>query len=448
VSRPSDLWIEQVELTFSDERLATPLHLSKGTISDITYAKVTIQARTRRDQRVQGVGAIFLSDLWAWPSPEYSHADKDAILRDLCRALAAVLRTHQDAADPLEQGMALEEALPAAILGVERDHPQLSSGALPYLAALNCLAPFDAAIHDAWGRGLQAASYSSYTAATLNGDLAVYLGKEFQSRYPADFLGAPRRRLRAQHVVGVTDPLSEHDAPPTMPGTLPTHLAAWVRRDNLTAFKVKSRGQEPQVDAERLAAVYRVATSASTTPAQVQLSIDPNEACPDSNFVTAMLDALEAISPPAYAALTYIEQPTGRDLSAQGFTFHTVSARKPVIIDESLDRLEHLQLLQPMGWSGLAVKTCKGQTHSLLAYCWAKHHGQFTTIQDLTNPGLALVHSANLCAHLTLSTDVFECNSRQYAPDACPAERAAFPGYFQLHDGWLQLPAAAPLGLY
>ena len=72
------------------------------------------------------------------------------------------------------------------------------------------------------------------------------------------------------------------------------------------------------------------------------------------------------------------------------FTLHKVAQRKPVIIDESLDRLENLALLKPLGWSGLALKTCKGQTHSLLAYCWGKKHDQFMTIQDLTNPGLAL----------------------------------------------------------
>jgi hypothetical protein len=100
------------------------------------------------------------------------------------------------------------------------------------------------------------------------------------------------------------------------------------------------------------------------------------------------------------------------------------------------------------GWSGLAVKTCKGQSSSLLAYCWAKAHGYHVTLQDLTNPGRALVHSANLCAHLALTVDSFECNSRQYMPHARPQEQAAYPAYFRAVEGALCIPTESSLGLY
>jgi hypothetical protein len=100
------------------------------------------------------------------------------------------------------------------------------------------------------------------------------------------------------------------------------------------------------------------------------------------------------------------------------------------------------------GWSGIALKTCKGQTPSLLAYCWGKQTGHYLTMQDLTNPGLALVHSANLCSQLALSVDYFEGNSRQYMPQSRPAERAAFPAYFHVTAGSLHIPAAQGPGLY
>jgi L-alanine-DL-glutamate epimerase-like enolase superfamily enzyme len=161
-----------------------------------------------------------------------------------------------------------------------------------------------------------------------------------------------------------------------------------------------------------------------------------------------MLDALAHDAPDAYAALDYIEQPTGRDLASYTFTLHEVAARKPVILDESFDALDILPQMVEQGWSGLAVKTCKGQSASLLAYCWAKAHNYHVTIQDLTNPGRALVHSANLCAHLALSFDSFECNSRQYMPHARPAEQADYPEYFRAVNGALSLPARLTPGLY
>ena len=65
--KTTDIRVETVEVTFDDERLSVPLHLSKGVIEAITYATVTVQVRTRAGAAVQGVGAILLSDVWAYP---------------------------------------------------------------------------------------------------------------------------------------------------------------------------------------------------------------------------------------------------------------------------------------------------------------------------------------------------------------------------------------------
>lgn len=447
VRKPSDVRVEMVDLTFSPERLAVPLRLSRGVITDVTYAKVTVTVRTRAGHSHQGTGAIFLSDLWAFPDPAYDHDQKDQAMRTLCQVLAATLQSGDDYSDPLEKGHHLEQLLPALIAQVEAALPYLAVGAIPYLAALNCFSPFDAAIHDAWGRALGGSVYAFYGADWLNADLGVYLGTTFDGIYPDHFLSRPRQRLPLQHVVGVSDALTpaETTAPAS---TLPTDLASWIRRDGLTVFKLKVRGQDPAVDAQRLVAVYRTAVEAGVSPANVHLSLDPNEACAHPDFLLELFERVAHDCPAALAALDYIEQPTARDLRSYTFTLHQVAQHKPVIIDESLDHLENLALLEQLGWSGLALKTCKGQSHTLLAYCWGKQHGLFMTLQDLTNPGLALVHSANLCAHLALSVDSFEGNSRQYAPAACPAEQAAYPAYFAVHEGCLHLPAHQPLGLY
>ena len=70
------------------------------------------------------------------------------------------------------------------------------------------------------------------------------------------------------------------------------------------------------------------------------------------------------------------------------------------------------------------------------------------TLQDLTNPGLSLVHSANLAAQLDLAVNYFETNGRQFMPNACPEEQAEYPAYFQVHGGSLHLPNREPVGLY
>lgn len=446
----SDVRIEAVALSFHAEKLAVPLHLSRGVITEVTYTKVALTVRTRGGQLSQGVGAILLSDLWAFPHPVYTHDQKDAAMRALCNAIAASMQTDGDYSDPLEKGQQLEQALPALMQRIEQELSFLKADVIPYLAALNCLAPFDAALHDAWGRALGGSVYDFYGAEWLNADLGVYLGPEFKGRYPVEFLVPRRPALGVQHVVGMGDALTpdQVNEVSTNATDLPQDLTAWIARDGITAFKVKSRGQDPSADARRLSAIYSTALAAGVQPKQIHLSIDPNEACAGPDFLLELLDYLASESPAALVALDYIEQPTARDLSTYTFTLHKVTQRKPVIIDESLDRLENLALLKPLGWSGLALKTCKGQTHSLLAYCWGKQHGQFMTIQDLTNPGIALVHSANLCAQLDLAVNYFECNSRQFMPHACQEEQTRYPAYFQVQAGSLYLPHHKPLGLY
>jgi L-alanine-DL-glutamate epimerase-like enolase superfamily enzyme len=315
------------------------------------------------------------------------------------------------------------------------------------------MAPFDAALHDAWGAAWGGPLYAGYTADWLNQDLGAYLGPGFRGRYPGDYLAPRRRRLAVQHVVNIGDALTPAEVDPDrlLPAGLPADLTSWIRRDRVRHFKLKTRGRSPVEDARRLVDVYTAAVPAlaeSGVPDGPRLSVDPNEGCRDPEVLSEILDRVQAEAPQVLAALDYIEQPTARDLAAYTYTLHAVARRVPVIIDESLDTLDHLERLHELGWSGLAVKTCKGHTHSLLAYCWGRHHGLYLTVQDLTNPGLALVHSANFCAHLHLAVDCFECNHRQFLPLARPDEKAANPDYFRVADGYLTLPATMGPGLY
>ena len=455
--KATDIRVETVEITFDDERLSVPLHLSKGVIEAITYAAVTVRARTRAGAAVQGAGAILLSDVWAFPAPDLSHEEKDRLMRRLCRAIAAWLQD-DPFEDPIQKGIRLEQAAVELAVQLADEEPLLQSTPMPRLAVLNCMAPFDAALHDAWGAALPAPLYAAYTADNLNRDLSAGLGADFAGRYPADYLGPRRRGLFVQHVVGFNDALTptneeraERNEDIENPSGLPADLTTWIERDRLRFFKLKLRGQSPAEDAERLIEVYTAASRAMESAGVAggpSLSVDPNEAYRKADMMLEVLDRVAAQKPQALAALDYIEQPTPRDLGAYTDTLHEVAARVPVVVDESLDDLDNLDWIHRLGWSGLAVKTCKGHTHSLLAYCWGRHHRLYLTLQDLTNPGLALVHSVNFCAHLRLDVDCFEGNYRQFMPLSRPREQAAHPAYFQVTDGQLRLPPAMGPGLY
>jgi hypothetical protein len=63
---------------------------------------------------------------------------------------------------------------------------------------------------------------------------------------------------------------------------------------------------------------------------------------------------------------------------------HEAAKIKPVVIDESLVDLESLLLAREQGYSGVALKACKGHTEALLMGAAAQKYQLFLCVQDLT----------------------------------------------------------------
>jgi L-alanine-DL-glutamate epimerase-like enolase superfamily enzyme len=164
-------------------------------------------------------------------------------------------------------------------------------------------------------------------------------------------------------------------------------------------------------------------------------SLDFNERCPHVGYLLDFLARLRESSSQAFDRIQYIEQPTHRDLRAhRDNVMHEASRIRPVVIDESLLDLDSLTLAQEMGYTGCALKACKGQTQSLLLAAAARKRGLFLCVQDLTCPGASLIHSAGLAAHVP-GVAAVEANARQYLPAANEPWARRFPGLFRVQDG-------------
>ena len=113
---------------------------------------------------------------------------------------------------------------------------------------------------------------------------------------------------------------------------------------------------------------------------------------------------------------------------------HEAAKLKPVVIDESLTDYDSLLLAQEMGYSGVALKACKGHTESLLLGAAAQKFGMFLCVQDLTCPGYSFLHSASLAARIPTIVAI-EGNSRQYCPAANKQWAKQYPAMFDITDG-------------
>ncbi|MDH7571275.1 MAG: enolase C-terminal domain-like protein, partial [Armatimonadota bacterium] len=214
----------------------------------------------------------------------------------------------------------------------------------------------------------------------------------------------------------------------------PVLLADWIRRDGLKCLKVKLRGDDAPWDYDRVVQVGRIAIEHGA----LWLTCDFNCTVTDPAYVNTILDRLLWEEPRIYGMILYVEQPFPYDLEAHQIDVHSVSARKPLFMDESAHDWRLVKLGRTLGWTGVALKTCKTQTGALLTTCWAKAHGMTLMVQDLTNPMLAQIPHCLLAAHAGTIMGV-ETNAMQFYPDASAPEAAVHPGLYRRVNGEVDL---------
>lgn len=449
--KPTDVTPTAAALHYLPIRTRMPLKFGPEVTTEVTCARVRVTARDRAGRTAVGWGETPLSVQWVWPSA-LSYEERHGVLKSFCEALAGVWGGGVALAEPGHPIEVGHRFLTGVLPGLHRDFNATQRAGrepMPWLAALVCASPFDLALHDAFGVLHDVPTYATYGPRFMNADLAAYLtpaegsSARFAGTYPGDFLIDPAPpRLPAWHLVGGKDPITEDDLTGAEPDDgYPVLLGDWVRRDGLTCLKVKLRGDDDAWDFDRLLRVGRVGRDNGV----LWYSADFNCTVNDPAYVTAILDRLLADEPWLYAQLLYVEQPFPYDLEENRIDVHGVSARKPLFMDESAHDWHLVRLGRGLGWTGVALKTCKTQTGALLSLCWARAHGMTLMVQDLTNPMLAQVPHVLLAARAGTIMGV-ETNSMQFYPDASRPESVVHPGLYRRRGGTVDLSTIAGPG--
>jgi L-alanine-DL-glutamate epimerase-like enolase superfamily enzyme len=297
---------------------------------------------------------------------------------------------------------------------------------------------FDAAIHDAYGKAFGRSTYATYSQAHVRHDLSRDLGPEFAGEYLDRYVPtAPRVTTPVFHSVGASDAIEPADLKVRLDDGLPNTLAEWIARDGLTHFKIKLNGGNEAQDFDRITRIDRVVRQAMPARGvrQWHYLLDFNEGCPDVGYLLALLRRVREATPDGFARIKYVEQPTSRDLARdRGNVMHEAAKLLPVVVDEGLVDLETLLVAREMGYTGVALKACKGQSQAMLMAAAAQKFGMFLCVQDLTCPGASLIHSAGIAARVPGNAGI-EANARQFVPSASAAWDPRFPGLFTIRDG-------------
>ena len=282
------------------------------------------------------------------------------------------------------------------------------------------------------------AGFKSYAKDRLKFRKSTTGGKKaekFIGKYPADYLVEPSMTQPVWHLVGGLDPIKESELIGDEPDDgYPVLLRDWIQRDGLKCLKIKLRGNDLEWDFQRLVEIGDISLEENVT----HLTTDFNCMVTDPSYVNEILDRIAAGHREIYDRIVYVEQPFPYDLEANQIDVHSVSERKPLFMDESAHDWRFVKLGRELGWTSVALKTCKTLTGAILSLCWAKEHDMTLMVQDLTNPRLAQVPHVLLAAYAGTICGV-ESNAMQFYPEASSEFLKVHPGLYQRRNGVLDL---------
>jgi L-alanine-DL-glutamate epimerase-like enolase superfamily enzyme len=444
MSRSSDVRVADIDPSMERVAYRTPLKFGGVPSTHATVFTVRMRVETPGGRSAWGSGSMPFGNVWSFPSKRVPAADTSKAMEVLAQKIARAYTAFDDCAHPVELAHRFE---PEAFRLADEVTRQMSlADPMPRLCALVVASAFDAAIHDGYGRLHGRHVYECYGPDWLEQDLSTYLDERFRGESLAAYSRTkPKPRLPLYHLVGALDALVDADVKERLQDGLPNTLGEWIVKDQLTHLKIKLNGNDASWDIERILAIDRVAVA--TAPRAFSYSLDFNEQCPHVEYLLEVLRRVKEKSAACFDRVAYVEQPTARDLKAHPENkMHAAAAIKPVVIDESLVDYESLLLSREQGYSGVALKSCKGQSQSLLMAAAAQKFGMFLCVQDLTCPGQSFLQSAGLAAHIDPVTAI-EGNARQYCPAANAAWAAKVPGVFTIRDGHIDTSGLGGLGL-
>jgi L-alanine-DL-glutamate epimerase-like enolase superfamily enzyme len=444
-SAPPTIQIESVTSSFEDIRYRSPYKFGGVAMDHTTLLNVKARVRTKSGKIFEGFGSMPLSNPWAFPSREMSYDTTQNAMQALGKRLVAITNAYREHGHPIDINTALEPHYLTTAAQLSKELNLLAP--IPKLCTLVTASPIDAAIHDAFGKALGRNCYRTYGPDIMAHDLSHYLGKDFKGEYLNRYVNEkPRPSINVYHSVGGVDTLTDADITKRLNDGLPETLPEWIRYNGLHHIKIKLQGDDLKWDIDRTVTINRLAEETSPTVNWLYC-VDFNERCPNVAYLLEYLRKVKELSPRGFERIEYIEQPTARDLKAAGKNvMHEAAKLRPVVIDESLTDLETLLLARELGYTGVALKACKGQSQAMLMAAAAQKYKMFLCVQDLSCPGASLIHSASIASHVPGVSGI-EANSRQYLPAANDPWRPKFPGIFTIKDGTMKTAALTGPGL-
>ncbi len=444
----TDARIDELSTTFEDFTYRAPYKFGGKEVDRVTVLNVRCRLSLRNGKTAEGFASMSMGNVWSFPAPGLTYDATLGAMKTLAGRIAGITKSFREYAHPLDVNHQLEPEYLKAAVDVSREL-KLSSP-IPKLCMLVTASPVDASLHDAFGKLHGRNSFAAAGKEFVRFDLAHYLNDEFRGEYLDRYIARESaKKVRMYHSAGASDPLTAAEIVKPIHDGLPETLEDWIPYSGVTAIKIKLNGNDLAWDVNRVVSIHRLTSTAQEKRGFRDwiYSLDFNERCPNVQYLLDFDRKLNEQAPDAFRRVQYVEQPTARDLASdRGNTMFEAAKLRPVVIDESLTGLDALLLAREMGYTGVALKACKGQSQTLLLAAAAQKYKMFRCVQDLTCPGAALVHSVGIAAHIP-GVSALEANAREYVPSASKGWEKRYPGIFNVRDGYLDTAGLDAPGL-
>ena len=136
----TDVRVKEIQHSYEDYRYRTPYKFGGREVDRVTLLNVRCRVETRAGKSAEGFGSMTMGNVWAWPSPSLTYDQTLGRMKALADSIRRITADHREYGHPVTLNFSLE-------------HDYLkAAGDMPKLAVLVTAAPFDAAIHDAFGK--------------------------------------------------------------------------------------------------------------------------------------------------------------------------------------------------------------------------------------------------------------------------------------------------------
>lgn len=383
--------VKNVEFYVRNMRMRMPFKFGMVTLRAAACLHVQMEVELADGTRAVGEAGDMLAPKWFDKDPTKDHADN---MLDLINGAQIAAVAYQTASKiPCSVFQTWQYGYAASLAyGVDVN--------LNPLAATNGSALMERALIDAVGK----ASGKSYFTLLKDNMLGLDLGQ-----LHSELIGVklhqviapkPLTKLHVRHTIGLTDPLYTADILPEnrLHDGLPQSLEEYIAHYGICYLKIKVSGQAEQ-DYIRLKEIAAI-LDGDETP--YYITLDGNEQYKEIRHFSDLLSCLEADAALLrfYQSILFIEQPLDRSIALNpdiAAEIRAVSARRPMLIDESDETMDTFRTAVGLGYKGVSSKACKGfikalTNQALVHYLNMDGEGYFLSGEDLTNTPIVPLH--------------------------------------------------------